>query len=75
MPEPIYEITDYDLVRSAILECIMADFEWEEVYTIIDHAETAFEFDVSVATQLELNRVVAEHYGWTNEDDDRLFQQ
>lgn len=69
MPEPIYEVTEYDLVRSAILECIISDFEWEEVYTIIDHAETAFEFDVSVQTQCELRGVVAEYYGWTEDED------
>lgn len=67
----MYEITDYDIVRSAILECIMGDFEWEEVYTIIEHAETAFEFDVSVAAQCELNQVIANYYGWT-EDAQRL---
>lgn len=65
MSEPIYQITSYDLVRSALLECIMGDFEWEEVYTIIEHAETAFEFDVSVAAQYELNQVIADYYGWS----------
>lgn len=63
----LYEIHDYDLCRSALLECVMSDMEWEELYTIIEHAETAFEFDVSVQAQVELNQVVANHYGWENE--------
>lgn len=69
MSEPVYQITSYDLVRSAILECIMADFEWEEVYTIIEHAETALEFDISVQAQCELRDIVAEYYGWTEDED------
>jgi hypothetical protein len=63
----IYEPTEYDLCRSALLECVMSDMEWEELYTIIEHAETAFEFDVSVQAQVELNQVVGAYYGWENE--------
>jgi hypothetical protein len=63
----LYEIDDYDMCRSALLECLMSDMEWEELYVIIEHAETAFEFDVSVQAQVELNRVVANLYGWENE--------
>jgi len=69
---PLYEITDYDFCRSALLECIMSDMEWEELYTIIEHAETAFEFDVSVNTQVELNQVIANYYEW-NKDEPRLL--
>ena len=72
MSEPVYNISDYDYCRSAILECIMSDIEWEELYTIIDHAETAFEFDVSVQTQVELNQVIANYYG-RNQDEQRLL--
>jgi hypothetical protein len=66
----LYEITDYDLCRSALLECVMSDMEWEELYTIIEHAETAFEFDVSVQAQVELNQVVASYYKWDDNDRD-----
>jgi hypothetical protein len=63
----LYEIDDYDLCRSALLECVMSDMEWADLYNIIEHAETAFEFDVSVQAQVELNQVVASFYGWENE--------
>ncbi len=63
----LYEITDYDLCRSALLECVMSDMEWADLYNIIEHAETAIEFDVSVQAQVELNQVVASFYGWENE--------
>lgn len=68
----LFEVTDYEICRSALLECIMSDMEWEELYTIIEHAETSFEFDVSVLAQVELNQIVSNHYGW-DKDEQRLL--
>lgn len=62
-----YSLSEYDFCRSALLDCIMSDMDWSELYVIIEHAETAFEFDVSVQAQVELNQVVASFYGWENE--------
>lgn len=63
----MYEVSDYDLCRAALLECVMSDMEWEELYVIIEHAESAFEFDVAVAAQVNLMEVVGNYYGWENE--------
>lgn len=62
-----YRISDYDLCRSALLECVMSDIGWMEVYTIIEHAETALEFDVAVQAQVDLTELVRRHYGHENE--------
>ena len=45
----------------------MSDMEWEELYIIIEHAETAIEFDVAVMAQVELMEIVGAYYGWENE--------
>jgi hypothetical protein len=63
-----YEVSDYDLCRSALLECVMSDMEWEELYNIIEHAESAFEFDVAVITQVQLMQLVGEYYGWDKDE-------
>lgn len=63
----MYEVSDYDLCRSALLECVMSDMEWCDLYNIIEHAESAFEFDVAVITQVQLMQLVGEYYGWESE--------
>ncbi len=68
----LFEVTDYEICRSAMLECIMSDMDWEELYVIIEHCEDAIEFDISVQTQVELNQVIASFYGW-DKDDQRLL--
>lgn len=68
-----YELSEYDLCRSALLECVMSDMDWEELFVIIEHSESAFEFDVSVQAQVELNQVVSSFYGWNKDDEQRLL--
>lgn len=65
----LFEVTDYEICRSAMLECIMSDMDWEGLYVIIEHCEDAIEFDISVQTQVELNQVIASFYNWTPEDE------
>ena len=57
------ELNDYDYVRSGLALAIIEGFTWEELWVIIDHAETGEEFLCSLEAEDWLRTIVKIHYG------------
>ena len=57
------ELNDYDYVRSGLALAIIEGFTYEELWVVIDHAETAEDFLCSLEAEDWLRTIVKIHYG------------
>lgn len=56
-------LNGYDYVRRGLALAIIEGFTWEELWVIIDHAETGEEFLCSLEAEDWLRTIVKIHYG------------
>jgi hypothetical protein len=56
-------LNDYDYLRSGLALAIIEGFTYEELWVILDHAETGDEFLCSMEAEDWLRTVVKIHYG------------
>lgn len=56
-------LNSYDYVRSGLALAILEGFTWEELWVVIDHAETGEEFLYALEAEEWLRTIVKAHYG------------